>query len=141
MATSAAPQDANKVAMGDDLAKQLEGLISFDVEQHNEASSSATATAATIDGLFQKTLAADSNGAEDFLYTLWDVVVKSAAATPATDPRLQHLVDVMAALKKKETTEVEIWDSKVTVWKDLPMLGPALRDAWNCEFSPPHGYK
>ncbi|OAA78933.1 hypothetical protein LEL_02419 [Akanthomyces lecanii RCEF 1005] len=130
---STAPLKSTEVATGDALARQLADIIDVEVK---DATSSAKATSAEdtankIDQLFQKTLAADSDGAEDFLYTFWDVVLKSVATIPATDHRLAQLIDVIKALQKKKTAEVEIWDAKTTVWKDLPMLGPALRDAWN----------
>ncbi len=134
---STAPLKSTEVATGDALARQLADIIDVEVK---DATSSAKATSAEdtankIDQLFQKTLSADSDGAEDFLYTFWDVVLKSVATIPATDHRLAQLIDVIKALQKKKTAEVEIWDAKTTVWKDLPMLGPALRDAWNCKSS------
>lgn len=133
---STAPLKSTEVATGDALAKQIADIIDVEVKHATSASAakttSAEGTAAEIDQLFQKTLAAHSDGAEDFLYTLWDVVLKSVATIPATDQRLSQLVDVLQALQKKKTTEVTIWDAKTWVWTDLPMLGPALRDAWNC---------
>ncbi|ATY59651.1 hypothetical protein CCM_09380 [Cordyceps militaris CM01] len=130
---STAPLQSTEVATGDALAKQIAGIIDVDVK-NTTSSAQATAaedTADKIDALFQKALAANKDGAEDFLYTLWDVVIKSAVTIPATDQRLQQLVSVIEALQKKKTAEVEIWDAKTWVWKDLPMLGPALREAWN----------
>lgn len=132
---STAPLKSTEVASGDALAKQIADIIDVEVK---DATSSAKATSADdtagkIDQLFQKTLSANADGAEDFLYTFWDVVLKSVATIPATDHRLAQLLDVIKALQKKKTAEVEIWDAKTTVWKDLPMLGPALRDAWNCK--------
>ncbi|TQV98193.1 hypothetical protein IF1G_03936 [Cordyceps javanica] len=130
---STAPLKSTEVPTGDALAKQIAEII--DVEVKDAASlakpTSTQDTADKIDQLFQKTIAANKDGAEDFLYTFWDVVLKSVVTIPATDQRLQQLINVIEALQKKNTAEVEIWDAKTSVWKDLPMLGPALREAWN----------
>ncbi|KAJ6785569.1 hypothetical protein PWT90_10664 [Aphanocladium album] len=128
-----APLKCTEVATGDALAKQIADIIDVEVK---DATSTAQATsdedtANNIDKLFQKSLAADPASAEDFLYTLWDVVLKSVGTIPATDHRLHNLIAVIEALKKKDTAEVEIWGEKTHVWKNLPMLGPALREAWN----------
>ncbi|TQW10707.1 hypothetical protein IF2G_01649 [Cordyceps javanica] len=45
----------------------------------------------------------------------WDVVLKSVVTIPATDQRLQQLINVIEALQKKNTAEVEIWDAKTWV--------------------------
>ncbi|OAA70235.1 hypothetical protein ISF_02209 [Cordyceps fumosorosea ARSEF 2679] len=129
---STAPLKSTEVASGDSLAKQLADIIDIEVKDANSVkTTSAEDTASKIDQLFQDSVAANSDGAEDFLYTLWDVVLESAVTIPATDQRLQQLIDVIKALQKKNTAEVEIWGAKTSVWKDLPMLGPALREAWN----------
>lgn len=126
--------ETTQVASGDNLAKQIAGLIDSDIKSESNNTTSAEDTAETIDSLLKQTLAKDDPDAvEDFLYTLWDVVVKAVLTIPATDPRMEHLINVIAALKARNTAEVEIWDAKVSIWKDLPMLGAALRDAWNCK--------
>ncbi|KAK8142324.1 hypothetical protein G3M48_008982, partial [Beauveria asiatica] len=130
---STAPLKSTEVATGDALAKQIAEIIDAEVK---DAASLAKATSAQdtankIDQLFRKTLAANSGGAEDFLYTFWDVTLKSVATIPATDQRLHQLITVIQALQEKDTAQIEIWDAKTSVWQDLPMLGPALRDAWN----------
>ncbi|KAM3481519.1 hypothetical protein MY8738_004458 [Beauveria namnaoensis] len=130
---STAPLKSTEVATGDDLAKQIAEIIDTEVKDAASLTKATSAqdTANKIDQLFQNTLAANSDGAEDFLYTFWDVTLKAVATIPATDQRLHQLITVIQALQKKDTAQVEIWGAKTSVWKDLPMLGPALRDAWN----------
>ncbi|KAM3457655.1 hypothetical protein NHJ6243_007744 [Beauveria neobassiana] len=132
---STAPLKSTEVATGDDLAKQIAEIIDTQVKDAASLTKATSAqdTANKIDQLFQNTLAANSDGAEDFLYTFWDVTLKAVATIPATDQRLHQLITVIQALQKKDTAQVEIWGAKTSVWKDLPMLGPALRDAWNCK--------
>lgn len=135
---STAPLKCTEVATGDALAKQIADIIDVEVKD-SAATAKATSdedTANNIDQLFQKTLAAKPGDAEDFLYTLWDVVLKAVVTIPATDERLHNLIAVIEALKRKDTAKIEIWGEKTTVWKDLPMLGPALREAWNCKLTP-----
>lgn len=129
-----APATELKLAPADGLEKQLAGLLNIDVAATTDESTALT-TANTIDGLFRQALKVNKDGAEDFLYTFWDVTLKTAVTVPATDPRMQHLVAIVESLKKKNTAEVEIWGNKTSVWKDLPLLGPALREAWNSTLS------
>lgn len=90
---------------------------------------SAETIAGEIDALYPT----DGSGAEDFLWSFWTLLVGVAKKIPAEDPRQQLLVSTVAKLKTKRDQEVEMWGQKTRVWSELPMLGPVMRDEWNCE--------
>lgn len=115
----------------------------FDILQpavSSPKSAKAADVAADIDELYASGYTGDR--AEDFLYTLWNFYIEAAKEVPvgSGDAALGLLADVVAELGAIEREEVEIWGNKSSVWKNLPMLGPCMRDAWNCTSSQPHWF-
>ncbi len=108
----------------------------FNVVDPPELSAERTATA--IDDLFKAEYARDKGeeAVEGFFWNLWTTMLDVIRLVPATDARLHHLADVLAALYGKKTADVEIWDEKMAVWEDMPMLGPQMREAWNSKLKP-----
>lgn len=93
------------------------------------ASQSADATAAKLDKLFPA--GQDSKAAEAYLWSMWTIFFAVVKKIPASDERQQTLVQVVKALKTKERQTVSIWGAESSVWGDLPMMGPCMREAWN----------
>ncbi|KAF4504763.1 hypothetical protein G6O67_008172 [Ophiocordyceps sinensis] len=89
----------------------------------------AASTAATdLDNLYQ---AEEPDAVEDFLWSLWVLLIATVKNVPADDARQQLLVETVAQLTKKRDTPVSLWGQETKVWSELPMLGPCMRDAWN----------
>ncbi|GAO14597.1 hypothetical protein UVI_02009500 [Ustilaginoidea virens] len=91
---------------------------------------SAETAADEIDKLYP----AGTPDAEDFLWSLWSLLVSVAKKIPAHDARQQLLVTMIEKLKSKRDDQVQMWGQTTRVWTELPMLGPVMRDSWN--FSP-----
>ena len=96
-------------------------------------------SAATAADEIDKLYPAGTPDAEDFLWSLWSLLVSVAKKIPAHDARQQLLVTMIEKLKSKRDDQVQMWGQTTRVWTELPMLGPVMRDSWNCEsdaFSP-----
>lgn len=83
------------------------------------------------DRFFQTENASD---AEAPLWTTWQAAIGEAAATSHTSPQRQKLVDFVVNLTSRPT--LSKGDSLcqidgMTVWRDLPVFGWELREAWN----------
>ena len=74
-----------------------------------------------------------SEQAENLFWSLWTLYIGVAKQVPADDPRQQFLVSLASRLQSRKTATVEIWGNNVSVWGDLSMLSPCMRDAWNCK--------
>jgi hypothetical protein len=109
---------------------QIISILSNAINKLPPTELSAETTAGEIDKLYP----ADGPGAEDFLWSFWTLLVAVAKKIPADDPRMQLLVLTIQKLKARRDDEVEMWGQKTRVWSELPMLGPVMRDEWNCEF-------
>lgn len=79
----------------------------------------------------------DTQSAEDaqgLLWSAWQAVVGEAATTPYTSQHRQKLVDLMVSLTSRPTLSKGDSTCKIddmTVWRDLPVFGWQLREAWN----------
>jgi len=72
---------------------------------------------------------------ETQLWKIWKAVVSTATQTAHDSPARQKLADFVLEVQKRPQLECQgkackIWDEAV-VWKDLPILGPQMREAWN----------
>ena len=92
---------------------------------------SAETTAGRLDSQYPAGKGGDE--AENFLWTLWTLYLNVAKKVPASDARQQLLVSIVKKLKAKERETVQLWGNDANVWADLPMLGPCMREAWNCK--------
>lgn len=106
---------------------QIISVLSNAINKLPPTEQSADTTAREIDSLYP----AGSSDAEDWLWCFWTILVGVAKKIPADDERQQLLALTIAKLKSKRDEEVEMWGQKTRVWSELPMLGPAMRDAWN----------
>lgn len=93
----------------------------------------AATAAADLDGLYN---AERPEAVEDFLWSLWMLLIATVKKVPADDARQQLLVETVAQLTKKRDDPVNLWGQDTRVWSELPMLGPCMRDAWNRKFPP-----
>ncbi|KAM4062967.1 hypothetical protein HRG_010470 [Hirsutella rhossiliensis] len=94
-----------------------------------ESTDAAAATAATdLDKLYR---AEKPDAVEDFLWSLWMLLIATVKKVPADDARQQLLVETVAQLTRKRDDPVKLWGQDTKVWSELPMLGPCMRDAWN----------
>ncbi|EAW17801.1 DUF3632 domain-containing protein [Aspergillus fischeri NRRL 181] len=73
----------------------------------------------------------ESSEMEDFLWYTWGTIIKVAKQIPHNHPSQDRLVELIHALTELPPTTVSIWGSENCLWKDLPMLGPSLRESWN----------
>lgn len=96
----------------------------------NDASLSASAAAQAFAAPLSAAFAKGAQAGEDALWEFWNGVVDVAARTPHADQA--RLVGVVAALRASAAApaEVEVWGERVA-WRELPLLGPVLREAWD----------
>ncbi|KAF9888622.1 hypothetical protein FE257_008554 [Aspergillus nanangensis] len=67
---------------------------------------------------------------EEFLWEVWKVFITIAKQIPSDHESQERLVGVIAALTELCPTTIQIWGSDIRLWKDLPLLGPSMREAW-----------
>jgi hypothetical protein len=75
----------------------------------------------------------DSKAGEAALWDIWNQVVEYASQTPTheLDRVLDRVVEVLTAVTDlEEPATFEIWGKQAT-WKQLPLLGPAIRESWD----------
>lgn len=99
-----------------------------------DSEADAAPFAARIVGLYGgKTL----EDLECFCWTLWSAFVKTAESAPEDAPcvYIDRLVRLVRAIKESEPLRdshghvLSFWAGEC--WKDLPLLGPAMREKWN----------
>ncbi|KAM5444714.1 hypothetical protein MferCBS31731_000169 [Microsporum ferrugineum] len=73
---------------------------------------------------------------ESFLLEIWNSLIEVARQIPSDHASQDRLVELVKALRELPSTNAEIWGNTVRVWTDLPLLGPAMREAW---IGPPSG--
>jgi hypothetical protein len=71
---------------------------------------------------------------ESQLWRVWKTVVATATQTTHDSPGQQKLADFVLELRNRPVLErqgkvCKVWDA--VVWKDLPIFGPQMREAWN----------
>lgn len=81
---------------------------------------------------------ADAGEVEEHLTTTWNSIISKAAETSFTDPSMPKLVDLVMALQsrpdlQKDSKAFQLED--MTIWRDLPMFGRQMREAWNLGMS------
>ncbi|KAJ5241680.1 uncharacterized protein N7469_000007, partial [Penicillium citrinum] len=68
---------------------------------------------------------------EDFLHTLWSLLIAVVENTPYNHPGQDRLLATLTSLIKRSEGSYEIWgQSALHVWADLPLLGPIVRENW-----------
>lgn len=77
----------------------------------------------------------NSSEVEAQLWRVWKAVVAAATQTPHDSPGHQKLADFVLQLRNRPVLErqgkvCKVWGDAV-VWKDLPIFGPEMREAWN----------
>lgn len=86
---------------------------------------------------------ASSAALETSLMDSWAALIDVASNTAHESQT--PLVKIIQAVQQQrlsknadpDAAKVSIWGEEVTVWKDMPLLGPAIRDVWNRSmFSP-----
>jgi hypothetical protein len=71
---------------------------------------------------------------EKSLWRFWNDLIETAAATP--HPQQEPLVSFVQQLRKEpgpkngDGEKCKIWGGSLE-WKNLTLLGPAIREAWN----------
>lgn len=68
------------------------------------------------------------------LWRAWKALVAAATQTPHDSPGRQKLADFVLEVRNRPALErqgkvCKVWDA--AVWKDLPIFGPQMREAWN----------
>lgn len=85
----------------------------------------------------QVTSLCDAEEVETFCWTLWQAVIDAAQLASGTSAvsqieRLVHLVEAIKnskPLMDENGKNLACWGGKC--WKDLPLLGPQMRENWN----------
>ncbi|RMY72799.1 hypothetical protein D0862_14396 [Hortaea werneckii] len=80
----------------------------------------------------------DSSDVEELLWPSWQCLIACAAATSHESEGQQKLVDVVLGLQHRAVLEKEgevchVQDG--VVWRDLPLFGWQMREAWNAAAS------
>ena len=102
----------------------------------------ANAAAQDIDKLFPlnwPTKKKDDDDIENeepgsFLWEMWEIVISVAQQIPWKHPGQTKLVEFIQALKdlpepKTRTVRIgDYWPGEVTLWSDLPILGPVMTE-------------
>ena len=65
---------------------------------------------------------------ESFLFELWEVVIKTIVQFPAHGAEHTSLVSCVQALRALPQTNLIIWDTHISLWRELPLLGPRLAE-------------
>ncbi|CAA9959274.1 DUF3632 domain containing protein [Pyrenophora teres f. maculata] len=92
------------------------------------ASSAANLLVSPVASAF---FATDSEAGEAALWDIWNQVVEYASQTPAHE--LDRVIEVLAAVADlEEPATFEVW-GKQAAWKQLPLLGPVIRESWDDE--------
>lgn len=113
-----------------DLDFKIVTLLETSLKETAPTADSAQKTADAIVKLYTEQQAAGGD-AEDFLWKLWTITIQVAKNIPASDARQAYLVNVISKLKATKGEPVEIWGQKATMWDDLALFGPCMREAWN----------
>ncbi|KAK1763834.1 hypothetical protein QBC33DRAFT_548713 [Phialemonium atrogriseum] len=91
--------------------------------------SSAAEAASSICGFLPASASTDD--VEEFLWTFWGLLIQVSRAVPHDHAGQQILVNIVKDLHGKDpAATVKIWAAKTSLWKDLPLLGPCMREAW-----------
>lgn len=72
----------------------------------------STTAAADLDKLYQ---AQKTDAVEDFLWSLWTLLIDTVKKVPAEDARQQLLVDMIAQLVKKRDDPVTLWGQETSL--------------------------
>ncbi|RMJ23940.1 hypothetical protein PHISP_05188 [Aspergillus sp. HF37] len=72
----------------------------------------------------------DKESPESFLSEIWSLFIAVGKQIPHDHPSQDRLVGLVKALCTIPPTEVQIWGKDTRVWVDLPLLHPAMREAW-----------
>ncbi|KXJ97051.1 hypothetical protein Micbo1qcDRAFT_155805 [Microdochium bolleyi] len=88
--------------------------------------SAAQKAASAADAAINK--ANDKEPVDDgYLFQFWGDVFRAAEQAPSSDhPVLDKLVLFVRELSLQGNAEIKVWEKRI--WKDLPVLGPALRE-------------
>ena len=71
-------------------------------------------------------------GAESFLLEMWDVVLKVAIQLPSGSVEQEKLATLLKTMRGLEPAHtLHIWGRPITLWNDLPLLGPAMTEKVN----------
>ncbi|CAO2654441.1 Nn.00g111740.m01.CDS01 [Neocucurbitaria sp. VM-36] len=65
---------------------------------------------------------------EAFLWDLWEFLIRLGQSLP--NSRKASLTRMVAQLCLKTTARITIWGTEYSLWEDLPLFGPCMRDAW-----------
>lgn len=70
--------------------------------------------------------------AESFLLEMWNIVLKVAVqleSGSAEQAKLALLIKTLRNIEPEQT--LHIWGSPIVLWKELPLLGPAMTERFN----------
>ena len=101
------------------------------------ASISATTAAGSLNALYPDNRVQEGGkkeSAESFLLEMWDIVLKVAVQLEpgsAEQDKLALLIKTLRDVELEQT--LHIWGSPVVLWKELPLLGPAMTERLNSE--------
>jgi hypothetical protein len=110
-------------------SKEYEALTSAVSSNSNPSKAAREFTQPT------RELVSSGGNIEEQLASSWNSLLSVAANTEHESQG--PLVEIVQAVQQEDISAdsdaktIKIWGEDVKVWKDLPLLGPSLRGAWN----------
>ncbi|KAN0070846.1 Protein of unknown function (DUF3632) domain containing protein [Elaphomyces granulatus] len=66
----------------------------------------------------------------DFLWTLWGAMFSIVRILPYNHPKQELFVEFLVLLRRGVMGTATVWGAEMRIWRDLPLLGPCLREEW-----------
>ncbi|KAF8850064.1 hypothetical protein BDZ45DRAFT_633469 [Acephala macrosclerotiorum] len=107
--------------------------IMDDYLQPDSATSAARAASAIDDLIPTKRELVDGEkveSAESFLLETWGTFIEIAKQIPDSHPSQLRLAQLIKALTQLPPAAVTVWKTEKKIWKDLPLMDVAFREAW-----------
>lgn len=111
---------------------QYEAITTYLADTTPDTDGTIEAFCQPIEEKYQST--SSSSDVEELLWTAWQAVVAIAASIPYSSTSRETLASLLVQLAYRpaltndgQTCEID----SMVVWRDLPILGWELREAWN----------
>jgi hypothetical protein len=66
----------------------------------------------------------------DFFWALWRAMFSIVRILPYNHPKQELLVEFLVTLSREVMGTATVWGAEMRIWRDLPLLGPCLREEW-----------
>ncbi|KAJ5538448.1 hypothetical protein N7494_007927 [Penicillium frequentans] len=72
----------------------------------------------------------DDERIEKFLWSLWSLIIEVIQLVPRDHQGQNRITLLVKSLSQTSRCNCTIWESEASLWEDLPLLGPFMRDNW-----------